>query len=76
MRLIKILLFFILTLFHYSSSAQNWNKKYAAIGDDYANSIVILNSNIYINVINDNNCRVVKTDLNGNVISTFVFDNI
>jgi gliding motility-associated-like protein len=76
MRLIKLLLFFTLILFHHISSAQNWNKKYAALGDDYANSIVILNSNIYINVINDNNCRVVKTDLNGNVISTFVFDNM
>lgn len=76
MRLIKLLLFLTFILIHQVSTAQNWFKKYAAMGDDYANSIVISNNNIYINVINDNNCRLVKTDLNGNVISTTVFDNM
>lgn len=71
-RLLFTLLFILNTTFCFS---QNWNKKYISSGDDFANSLIELNGFIYINITNDALCKLIKTDLDGNIINQTKFDN-
>lgn len=71
----KLVLVFLLILNYSFCSAQNWNKKYISAGDDFANSIIALNGFIYINITNDALCKLIKTDLDGNIVNQTKFDN-
>lgn len=71
----KLILFLFLFINTANCFAQNWNKKYVSSGNDFANSIIELNGFIYINITNDAICKLIKTDLNGNIISQTKFDN-
>ena len=72
----KLILLFFLALINTTSIAQNWHKKYASIGDDFANSIIEYNNQLYISITNDASCKLLKTDLSGNIISQTKFNNL
>lgn len=76
MKILKFLITIIILIISTPTYSQNWYKNYPTAGDDYANSIIYYNNNLYINVINSSNCKLIKTDMNGNVINTTVFNNL
>jgi gliding motility-associated-like protein len=76
MKLIRLFIVIILIAHQNNAYSQIWNKQYDGGGNEYSNSITILNNSIYITEINDNNCAIIKLDLDGNVLSTKTFNNI
>lgn len=76
MKFSKLLFVFIYFLIYSNSYAQNWNKKYISSGEDFANSIVEFNNQIIINVTNDASCKLIKTDLSGNILAQTKFNNL
>jgi len=72
----KLLYLLLLTFFAFQLQAQNWNKKYVTAGNDFANSIVEINNNLFINITNDASCKLIMTDLSGNLINETQFNNL
>ena len=76
MKRISLILLFFLLCIHTSILAQNWHKKYESVGSDFGNSIIEYNNQLFIGITNDGACKLLKTDLNGNIISQTSFSNL
>src|SRR5574343_1328092 len=75
MKLIKFISFILLTLIHFNAYSQIWNKQYDNGGNEYANSMTILNDHIFLSAINDNTTSILKLDTDGNIVKGKTFDN-
>lgn len=76
MKKAKLIILIFLVLSNTNLIAQNWHKKFSSLGEDFANSIVEYNNHLFISITSDAICKLLKTDLSGNIVSQTKFDNL